>query len=199
MPRRKDRLERLIREIVCSGQLDTAMAQEAFAKDWIAAYQRYYQKTVSLPAHTLCDSVSHKRWASFRGSGQSLRQPSSIRSQGMIVLDTSVRQSSRPFRVAVPQATIYRILNRVREAQFPDRLDGNDWRCGTDWDYMKALADYWANEYDWRKAETNLNRYPQFVARVNDYDIHFYQFKGRGPKPMPLVLTQGGRDRCSNF
>ena len=56
---------------------------------------------------------------------------------------------------------------------------------------MKALADYWANEYDWRKAETNLNRYPQFVARVNDYDIHFYHVKGRGPKPMPLVLTHG--------
>ena len=72
----------------------------------------------------------------------------------MIVLDTSVQQSSRPFRVAVPQATIDRILNRVREAQFPDRLDGNDWRYGTDWDYMKALADYWAKEYDWRKAET---------------------------------------------
>jgi hypothetical protein len=28
------------------------MAQEAFAKDWIAAYQRYYQKAVSLPAHS---------------------------------------------------------------------------------------------------------------------------------------------------
>jgi hypothetical protein len=37
----KDRLERLICEIVCSGQLDTATAQKAFAKDWIAAYQRY--------------------------------------------------------------------------------------------------------------------------------------------------------------
>ena len=109
----------------------------------------------------------------------------------MIVLDTSVQQSSRPFRVAVPQATIDRILNRAREAQFPDQLDGNDWRYGTDWDYMKALADYWAKEYDWRKAETNLNRYPQFVARVNDYDIHFYHVKGRGPKPMPLVLTHG--------
>ena len=109
----------------------------------------------------------------------------------MIVHDTSVQQSSRPFRVAVAQAIVDRILNRVREAQFPDRLDGNDWRYGTDWDYMKALADYWANEYDWRKAETNLNRYPQFVARVNDYDIHFYHVNGRGPKPMPLVLTHG--------
>src|SRR5882724_5815234 len=118
-------------------------------------------------------------------------QPSSIRSLGMIVLDTFVQQSSRPFRIDVPQATLDRILNRVREAQFPDRLDGNDWRYGTDWDYMKALADYWAKEYDWRKAEAILNRYPQFVARVNDYDIHFYHVKGRGPKPMPLVLTHG--------
>ena len=109
----------------------------------------------------------------------------------MIVVDTSVQQSSTLFRVAVPQATIDRILNRVREAQFPDRLDGNDWRYGTDWNYMKALADYWTTEYDWRKAETNLNRYPQFVARVNDYDIHFYRVKGRGPKPMPLILTHG--------
>jgi epoxide hydrolase len=95
----------------------------------------------------------------------------------MIVLDTSVQQSSTPFRVSIPQATIDRILNRVREAQFPDRLDGNDWRYGTDWDYIKALADYWAKEYDWRKAETNLNRYPQFIARANDYDIHFYHVK----------------------
>jgi pimeloyl-ACP methyl ester carboxylesterase len=109
----------------------------------------------------------------------------------MTVRDTSVQQSPRPFRVAAPQATIDRILNRVRDAQFPDRLDGNDWRYGTDWDYMKALADYWAGAYDWRKAEASLNRYPQFLARVNDYDIHFYHVKGRGPKPMPLILTHG--------
>jgi hypothetical protein len=39
----KDRLERLICEMVCNGQLDIATAQEAFAKDWIAAYQKYYE------------------------------------------------------------------------------------------------------------------------------------------------------------
>jgi hypothetical protein len=49
----KDRLERLIREIVCSGQLDTATAQEAFAKDWIAAYQ----KPISC-LHTRCVTAS---------------------------------------------------------------------------------------------------------------------------------------------
>jgi len=96
-----------------------------------------------------------------------------------------------PFRVDIPQATIDRILSRVREAQWPDRLDATDWRYGANWDYMKALSEYWIKQFDWRKAEANLNRYPQFLARVGDYDIHFYHVTGRGPKPMPLILTHG--------
>jgi epoxide hydrolase len=97
----------------------------------------------------------------------------------------------RPFRVDIPQATIDRILNRVREAQWPERLDVEDWRYGANWDYMKALAQYWVEKYDWRKAEANLNRYPQFLAQIGDFDIHFYHVKGRGTKPVPLVLTHG--------
>ena len=97
----------------------------------------------------------------------------------------------RPFRVNVPQATIDRILNRVRDTRWPDRVEASDWRYGANWDYMKALADYWTAQFDWRKAEANLNRYPQFLARVGDYDIHFYHVKGRGPKPVPLILTHG--------
>jgi pimeloyl-ACP methyl ester carboxylesterase len=95
------------------------------------------------------------------------------------------------FRVDIPQATIDRILKRVREAQWPDRLDASDWRYGANWDYMKALAQYWTEQFDWRKAEANLNRYPQFLARVGDYEIHFYHVKGRGPRPTPLILTHG--------
>jgi pimeloyl-ACP methyl ester carboxylesterase len=70
-------------------------------------------------------------------------------------------------------------------------LDASDLRYGVSWDYMKALALYWTERFDWRKAEANLNRYPQFHARVSDYDIHFYHVKGRGPRPTPLILTHG--------
>jgi pimeloyl-ACP methyl ester carboxylesterase len=97
----------------------------------------------------------------------------------------------RPFRVNIPQERIDRILNRVRETRWPDRIETRDWRYGANWDYMKALAEYWTTQFDWRKAETNLNRYPQFLARVSDYDIHFYHVKGRGPNPVPLILTHG--------
>jgi pimeloyl-ACP methyl ester carboxylesterase len=97
----------------------------------------------------------------------------------------------KPFRVNIPQAKIDHIIKRVRETEWPDRLDADDWRYGANWDYMRSLSKYWVEQFDWRKAEANLNRYPQFLARVGDYDIHFYYVKGRGPKPMPLILTHG--------
>jgi hypothetical protein len=77
----------------------------------------------------------------------------------------------RPFRVEIPQAKIDRILSQVRDAEWPDRLDAPDLRYGVSWDYMRELADYWTTKFDWGKAEANLNRYPQFLTRVGDYDI----------------------------
>src|SRR5207253_2928283 len=101
------------------------------------------------------------------------------------------RAAPRPFMASVPQPTIDRILNRVKETRLPDRLDAPDWRYGANWAFMQTLTEYWTSTFDWRKAEANLNRYPQFLARVDDFDIHFYHVKGRGPKPLPLVLTHG--------
>jgi len=74
----------------------------------------------------------------------------------------------KPFRVNIPQARIDHIIKRVREAEWPDRLDADDWRYGANSDYMRSLAKYWIEQFDWRKAEVNLNRYPQFLARVGD-------------------------------
>jgi hypothetical protein len=38
----KDRLERKLCEMACSGMVDIAAAQKEIAADWIAAYQKYY-------------------------------------------------------------------------------------------------------------------------------------------------------------
>src|SRR5262249_50716757 len=73
----------------------------------------------------------------------------------------------KPLKVDIPGTTLNRILARVKSARLPDRLDAPDWRHGANWDYMKSLTEYWTSRFDWRKAEVNLNRYPQFVARVD--------------------------------
>lgn len=97
----------------------------------------------------------------------------------------------QPFRVKIPQATIKRILHRVRDARWPDRIESKDWSYGANWDYMKRLADYWTTTFDWREAERKLNRYPQFLASVEGYAVHFYHVRGKGPNPLPLILTHG--------
>src|SRR5580704_18737666 len=97
----------------------------------------------------------------------------------------------RSFRVAIPQGVIDGIVSRVRHAHWPDQLDGNAWQYGVDWNYMKELAGYWTSRFDWRKAEARLNAFPQFKARIDDFDIHFYHVRGRGPRPFPIILTHG--------
>jgi microsomal epoxide hydrolase len=97
----------------------------------------------------------------------------------------------RPFKVNISSSVMNRILARVKSTRLPDRLDSADWRYGANWTYVKSLTEYWVSQFDWKKAQASLNRYPQFLAKVEDYDIHFYHVKGRGPKPLPLILTHG--------
>lgn len=97
----------------------------------------------------------------------------------------------KPFRVNVPQAEIARIMRRVRDTRLPDRLAAPDWRYGANWDYMQSLVEYWTTGFDWQRAEAALNRFPQFRADVDGYDVHFYHVRGRGTRPLPLILTHG--------
>jgi microsomal epoxide hydrolase len=123
-------------------------------------------------------------------SRRSVLQMMCVPAMQRLMADTATPAAPRPFRVAVPKQTLDRILTRVREAHWPDRLDGA-WQYGANWDYLKELAAYWTTHYDWRKAEARLNSFPQFTARVDDFDIHFYHVKGRGPRPVPIILTHG--------
>lgn len=109
----------------------------------------------------------------------------------MKTLHAQPNANVRPFKIQVQKAELDRILRRVRDTRFPPRLDATDGRYGTDWNYMRALVDYWGKQYDWRKAEARLNRYPQFIAKVGGFDIHFYHVRGRSANPTPLILTHG--------
>lgn len=103
--------------------------------------------------------------------------------------------AAKPFQIAIPQTTIARINRRVRDYEWHEMprgagLDGT-WAYGANLDYMKRLAAYWIGDYDWRKQEEALNRFPQFIANVDDLDIHFYRVNGSGPSPQPLILSHG--------
>ena len=100
-----------------------------------------------------------------------------------------------PFKVEIPQSTIDGILAKVRAYEWHEMPRGpgleGSWAYGANLDYMRALCAHWADGYDWRKWENELNRFPQFVVRVEDLDIHFYDVNGSGSSPKPLILSHG--------
>jgi hypothetical protein len=86
----KDRLERLICDMVCGGQLDIATAQEAFAKDWVAAYQKYFEHSA---AQTSRIRVALRTQGSpaIRGNGAVVRHGATAPStkSGAVLLELS--------------------------------------------------------------------------------------------------------------
>jgi pimeloyl-ACP methyl ester carboxylesterase len=50
---------------------------------------------------------------------------------------------------------------------------------------------YWGTDYDWRRAEVQLNALPEFVTRIDGVDIQFAHIKSRHPGAMPLLITHG--------
>lgn len=96
-----------------------------------------------------------------------------------------------PFRIAVPDAVLTDLRERLARVRFPDEIADAGWSYGAPLGYMKELVAYWRDGYDWRRAEAALNRLAHFRARVSGLGIHFIHERGRGPKPFPLVITHG--------
>jgi len=57
--------------------------------------------------------------------------------------------------------------------------------------WLRRVVTHWERRFDWRAHEARLNALPQFLVRVGDTRIHCIHLKGRGPKPMPLIVTHG--------
>ena len=97
------------------------------------------------------------------------------------------------FAIAVPDSKLESIRHRLATTAFtyaPD--DDANWRYGIDLAYLRNFVDYWRQGYDWRAAERELNRHPQFRCSIDDLDIHFVHIRRPDLAPRPtLVLTHG--------
>jgi len=101
--------------------------------------------------------------------------------------DTTIR----PFRIDVPQADLDDLRDRLRRTRWPDELPGVGWSRGVPLAYLKELAGYWADGYDWRKQEARLNEHPQFTTTIDGANVHFLHVRSREPHALPLLLTHG--------
>jgi pimeloyl-ACP methyl ester carboxylesterase len=106
---------------------------------------------------------------------------------GAVAASTEIR----PFHIEVPQGQLDDLRRRITEARLPTRELVTDRSQGVQLATIQELARYWANEYDWRKAEAKLNALPQFTTEIDGVDIHFIHVHSPHDDALPLIMTHG--------
>lgn len=80
-------------------------------------------------------------------------------------------QLVREYSLQVPQKRVDATLAKVRALEFSG----------------VAVA----QGYDWDSVESKLNRYPQYLGRVEGYDLPFYYIRGEGRSPAVKLIAPG--------
>lgn len=96
-----------------------------------------------------------------------------------------------PFSVDVPDAQLDYLRRRLRTTRWADDFGNEQWTYGVERGWLEEMARYWADDFDWRAQEAEINRFPQFRLEIDGVPIHFVHVKGKGPSPKPLILTHG--------
>jgi pimeloyl-ACP methyl ester carboxylesterase len=95
------------------------------------------------------------------------------------------------FTINVPDSVLADLRHRLDATRWPDELENVGWELGSSLGYMRSLADYWRNVYDWRRQEAALNQFPQYRVALDGFRVHFVHVRSRHPKPLPLIITHG--------
>lgn len=96
-----------------------------------------------------------------------------------------------PFQIEFAEADLTDLRERLARTRWPDAEPVTDWSQGIPLDYTRELARYWAEDYDFRKAEARLSAYPHFRTEIDGLGIHFLHARSPHPEALPLVLTHG--------
>ena len=96
-----------------------------------------------------------------------------------------------PFTINTPEEQLTDLRNRINNTRWAEEECVDDWSQGIPLTYVREIADYWANQYDWRKSEQYLNTFDHFQTNIEDLAIHFIHQKSPHPDAYPLIITHG--------
>jgi pimeloyl-ACP methyl ester carboxylesterase len=105
---------------------------------------------------------------------------------------TVEKTAIRPFQIPIASdAELTDLRNRINATRWPERETVTDATQGVQLATIQALAQYWANEYDWRKCEAKINALPNFITEIDGLDIHFIHVRSREKNALPVIVTHG--------
>lgn len=113
------------------------------------------------------------------------------------------------FEISIPESDLADLRARLERFRAAPDFGNADWRYGMEGDSLRSLVDAWLDDYDWRAAEAEMNRYEHWRVTIDGVPIHYMKksaapgagsakASGQGAdsraaaaRPMPLVLTHG--------
>jgi epoxide hydrolase len=102
----------------------------------------------------------------------------------------SAALTSQP--IAVADAELAELRDRLRRTRWPDRETVDDWSQGIPLEYVQDVCRYWAEDYDWRRVEAELNRFEQLrFSDPSGLGIQVLHARSSESTALPLVLTHG--------
>jgi pimeloyl-ACP methyl ester carboxylesterase len=96
-----------------------------------------------------------------------------------------------PAPIAVPEAELDDLRERLARTRWPDPEPVEDWSQGIPLAYVQELCATWAGDYDWRRVETELNAAGPARTTIDGLDVHFLHVRSPHPDALPLLITHG--------
>lgn len=103
----------------------------------------------------------------------------------------TIRRGGGPFTIRIAEAMLNDLRERLGRTRWPDQLEGQDWRYGTELGFLKRLCEHWGERFDWRAAEARLNALPQSRVTVDGVGLHLVHARSDAAQAVPLLMTNG--------
>lgn len=95
------------------------------------------------------------------------------------------------FELPFSQSAVDDLRNRLERTRWCDDAPGDKWEYGFDRVFLTDLCGYWSRQFDWKAKVEWLSSFHHFRFDVEATRIHFVHERGKGPAPIPLILTHG--------
>jgi pimeloyl-ACP methyl ester carboxylesterase len=99
--------------------------------------------------------------------------------------------AATPFTIAVTDADLDDLRERLGRIRWPEPETVDDWSQGVPLAYVQDICEHWRTTYDWRVVEAKLNAIDQYRTEVDGLGIHFLHQRSPHDGALPLVLTHG--------
>ena len=83
------------------------------------------------------------------------------------------------------------LRDRLVRTRWPDEIPGSNWEYGFDLRFLQEICGYWRERFDWKAQVEKLSTLHHFRYVSDGIGIHFIHERGKGPAPIPIILTHG--------